>query len=570
MTKKELFEYLKTVKDKSGGLKKKESIKKNYPELYAEMEKIKFPDNYSFTQKLWHFLQDDFSIHKCKCGNNLHFIDFKKGYRTYCSTSCPCVVEYNKTTLKLAQESSRKEESRKKAVDTILKKNNGKFWSDENMKRLKQPYKDNIERCNKIRNAMIKNRPLMSKKIHEKIKSNIEIFNSISGKSTEKILSSIEIGFYKYLIYLFGFDNVDPQHYDTEKYPYSCDFYIYSINLYIEIQGTWTHGKHPYDETNIYDQKKVNFWKSKNNEYYNNAIYTWTNLDVRKRKIPKENKLNYLEIFSNKLDDCVDLFENYIKDLLVDWCFKNELPGNTKWPNNHPIWDCNVGELPSPRCAWNNREYLKKAVDNMFKMMKDDEFRVKHINEILKCKIENNEIVESSELLLRMILNRFTVAKIAPKVTALKSNILKNIIDESGIDISNGVYIPMAGFGGIVEGVKLWGDEHNKSIDCECYDINPFFCKWYGWKQRNMLEKKIKTDKICICCPPFGKDFEHWNGTPNDMSNIDFKEWYKLIKEYVDAPTYIIIGPEINKNKSTCGLFSKKIGVMLWTDDMIK
>ena len=54
------------------------------------------------------------------------------------------------------------------------------------------------------------------------------------------------------------------------------------------------------------------------------------------------------------------------------------------------------------------------------------------------------------------------------------------------------------------------------------------------------------------------------------MSNIDFKEWYKLIKEYVDAPTYIIIGPEINKNKSTCGLFSKKIGVMLWTDDMIK
>ena len=563
MKKIELFKYLQSIEDKSGGFKKPDSIKKNYPEIYDELESVEFPKEYTFTQKLWHFLQDDYTIHRCKCGNPVHFIDFKKGYRQYCSKTCPSVVEHNKSTLQNAQIISRRKESREKAVNTTKKKHNGNFWSDEQLKRIQE--------------NIVKNRKIINEKNKAKIKECIEEFKSLSGKGISGCSSKVEIDFYKYLINTFSFENVDPQHYDNQ-YPYSCDFFIPGLDLYIEIQGSWTHGKHPFNPGDKKDNEKLNYWKSKDSEYYNNAIYTWTDLDVRKRACARDNHLNYLEIFSNNIEDCITIFENYITEKIVDYCLTQELPGNGKWPANHPIWDCNVGSKVSPRFAWSDRNYLEKAVKNIFYMLpKDEKFRIRHIKELLNCQMLNNRIVYASQKLLQMIQDRFTIAKIAPKVTAISEYSVKKIIDESGIDISNGVYLPMAGFGGIYRAVKSYGD-----IDVETYDINEKFCHWYGWKWRDMLAQKVVTDKVCICCPPFGKKYEHWDGTPDEMSDIDFKEWYKLIKKYVIAPEYIIIGPEIDKTgtgsnkgvdkdgKKQSGLFTKTVGIMRWTDDMVE
>ena len=563
MEKIELFKYLQSIEDKSGGFKKPDSIKKNYPEIYDELESVEFPKEYTFTQKLWHFLQDDYTIHRCKCGNPVHFIDFKKGYRQYCSKNCPSVIEYNKSTLQNAQIISRRKESREKAVNTTKKKHNGNFWSDEQLKRIQE--------------NIVKNRKIINEKNKAKIKECIEEFKSLSGKGISGCSSKVEIDFYKYLINTFSFENVDPQHYDNQ-YPYSCDFFIPGLDLYIEIQGSWTHGKHPFNPGDKKDNEKLNYWKSKDSEYYNNAIYTWTDLDVRKRACARDNHLNYLEIFSNNIEDCITIFENYITEKIVDYCLTQELPGNGKWPANHPIWDCNVGSKVSPRFAWSDRNYLEKAVKNIFYMLpKDEKFRIRHIKELLNCQMLNNRIVYASQKLLQMIQDRFTIAKIAPKVTAISEYSVKKIIDESGIDISNGVYLPMAGFGGIYRAVKSYGD-----IDVETYDINEKFCHWYGWKWRDMLAQKVVTDKVCICCPPFGKKYEHWDGTPDEMSDIDFKEWYKLIKQYVIAPEYIIIGPEIDKTgtgsnkgvdkdgKKQSGLFTKTVGIMRWTDDMVE
>lgn len=563
MEKIELFKYLQSIEDKSGGFKKPDSIKKNYPEIYDELESVEFPKEYTFIQKLWHFLQDDYTIHRCKCGNPVHFIDFKKGYRQYCSKNCPSVIEYNKSTLQNAQIISRRKESREKAVNTTKKKHNGNFWSDEQLKRIQE--------------NIVKNRKIINEKNKAKIKECIEEFKSLSGKGISGCSSKVEIDFYKYLINTFSFENVDPQHYD-DQYPYSCDFFIPGLNLYIEIQGSWTHGKHPFNPDDKKDNEKLNYWKSKDSEYYNNAIYTWTDLDVRKRVCARDNHLNYLEIFSNNIEDCITIFENYITEKIVDYCLTQDLPGNGKWPSNHPIWDCNVGNKVSPRFAWSNRNYLEKAVKNIFYMLpKDEKFKTRHIKELLNCQMLDNRIVYASQKLLQMIQDRFTIAKIAPKVTAISEYSVKKIIDESGIDISNGVYLPMAGFGGIYRAVKSYGD-----IDVEAYDINEKFCHWYGWEQRDMLAQKVVTDKVCICCPPFGKKYEHWDGTPDEMSDIDFREWYKLIKKYVIAPEYIIIGPEIDKTgtgsnkgvdkdgKKQSGLFTKTVGIMRWTDDMVE
>ena len=86
--------------------------------------------------------------------------------------------------------------------------------------------------------------------------------------------------------------------YRSEKYPFNCDFYIPEKDLYIEFNGTWTHGKHAFDSSNEEDLQIVEKWKAKNKPFYNTAIYVWTDLDSRKREIAKQNGLNFIEFWN--------------------------------------------------------------------------------------------------------------------------------------------------------------------------------------------------------------------------------------------------------------------------------
>jgi hypothetical protein len=84
--------------------------------------------------------------------------------------------------------------------------------------------------------------------------------------------------------------------YKDNRYPFNCDFYIPSQDLFIECNYHWTHGDHPYNEEN--DKEIIEFWKSKNSKYYNNAINTWTIRDVNKKKYL--DKLNSKVFYSFK------------------------------------------------------------------------------------------------------------------------------------------------------------------------------------------------------------------------------------------------------------------------------
>lgn len=88
--------------------------------------------------------------------------------------------------------------------------------------------------------------------------------------------------------------------YKSDVYPFTCDFYIPSLDLYIEYNGTWTHGGHFFDETNPDDLVTLELWKSKNTRYYNNAVHTWSIRDVLKLKTAIKNNLNYIAWFSEE------------------------------------------------------------------------------------------------------------------------------------------------------------------------------------------------------------------------------------------------------------------------------
>ncbi len=487
--KNDLFNYLNSGIDKSGNLKKEGGFRKHYPSFYNDYLRTLFPEEINelpFKQKLWHFLKNSYIIPKCKiCGADVSFETRKGqwGYHLYCSGNCAMRDDVVKQQIFKTKEllyGDKNYNNKEKLIDTISK-------------RTKEEKREISEKSKQTR----------------LLKNNGKYF------SDESIIKMKETTFNKY-----GVDSFTK----TQQFKDLISTQQSSI------------------------QNKVFIFKPK---------YKIT------------------------------------KSQLVEWCLKNSFPGNSKWTANHPIWKCYVPGQPSPYNAWSDEKYIRKAVNNMFHTLdrfinenKEESFIKRHLNAINSCVIENNKIISSDKRLLELVLARFTIAKIASKVTAISPTDCIKIFNESNIDLCkyNGIYVPMAGFGGIIEGYKRWvkdNDSIDKISNIEAYDINKSFCDWYGWKQRDMLESIIETDKVCIVCPPFGKKYEHWvdsceNGISQDiidnMANITFIEWYSLIKKHVKAPAYIIIGSELSSNgrdvTKHSNLFKKRNGVQLWTDEL--
>ena len=155
---------------------------------------------------------------------------------------------------------------------------------------------------NKCKESLFKNygvcNPSQSEIIINK-KYESKIYHKTFGTSKE------EEEIYKLLQEKYG--DVKRQ-YKSELYPFACDFYIPSEDLYIEYQGFWTHGREIYDENNLNHQKKLNLWKSKNKPQYIKAIKDWTERDVLKRKTAKDNSLNWIEFFNiNQFKDWINV-----------------------------------------------------------------------------------------------------------------------------------------------------------------------------------------------------------------------------------------------------------------------
>ena len=173
------------------------------------------------------------------------------------------------------------EEANRKTIMTCLRKYFSRSWQESDM--------------GKLTLSNILSSKEVQRQIYETKKRNHTFNSSSTEKKTYNILKS-------------RFPDVIDQH-RTDKYPFNCDFYIPSHDLYIECQYHWTHGKHPYDKGNEEDSKLVELWESKNTKFYDNAIKTWTVRDVKKRTIAHVNNLNYIELFS--FDEFLEWYENF-------------------------------------------------------------------------------------------------------------------------------------------------------------------------------------------------------------------------------------------------------------------
>ena len=141
--------------------------------------------------------------------------------------------------------------------------------------------------------------PVQTKAVQNKIYRTKKKNHTVNSSKSEEYM-------YDLLVSRFGEDDIEHQYKHDNRYPFVCDFYIKSLDLFIELNAHWSHGGHWFGG-NADDLSVLNKWWSKvhcdGSSYYRDAIETWTIRDVKKRITAIENNLNYVVFWNNDLSD---------------------------------------------------------------------------------------------------------------------------------------------------------------------------------------------------------------------------------------------------------------------------
>lgn len=326
---------------------KNDSIdKRNY------MKFIKNTDKYSYIYKyLLNRYNDSLSIietiHRIHnkidirptcptCGKPLLFLGKKnKLFRNHCSISCsgkdPNVMYLKQQTDKLKHNgklgwtiSNSDPEKVQKRQDTMIKKY-GSIREGLNIDKMRETNikKYGVDNPMKDPNFVMKKNKTMLNKYGSENTMLVPIIRDKVNKSKKQnwtIYSKDENIIYDLLCDKFCQNDIIRQ-YTSDLYPFNCDFYIKSLDLYIEYQGSHFHNKRPYigseedfSEIELLKHKsqlvheRYNVPKNKKTQY-DMVIYTWSDLDVRKRNIAKANNLNFIELWS--IEEVILFLKNY-------------------------------------------------------------------------------------------------------------------------------------------------------------------------------------------------------------------------------------------------------------------
>ena len=180
-------------------------------------------------------------------------------------------------------------ESRNKAIKTSYKRFGKENYNNREKTKLTCLERYGVTNKRKLQESRDHMSIIMSsKEIQDKRNNTLKSNNSFNKSEPEETSYNLIKQKYPDVI----------RQYKSDVYPFACDFYIPSLNLYIECNYHWTHGGHPYDSNNIDDYNKLQLWESKTSHFYRNAIITWTCRDVNKRQVAIQNNLNYKEFFS--------------------------------------------------------------------------------------------------------------------------------------------------------------------------------------------------------------------------------------------------------------------------------
>lgn len=272
---------------------------KNNSRVYLVDElRTMYPDSESDLERAYRFVFNIKTAPICPvCGKRIPFLGGKSvnktGYNGHCCHKCGTIDSHHQQMIKktkLAKYGDQNWNNSEQATETCKQKYGGNGIRGNRI-RAKQTmlekygveYYTTSEEINSMRN---------NSEIQEKIQKSKRINNTFNTSKPEEDC-------YKYLCNLYGKSNVIRQYKDLVRYPFNCDFYISSEDLFIELNLFPTHGSEPFDSTNINHTLYLEHCKTAPNNWIEEQIpLIWAGTDVLKHQLAKQNNLNYVQVYN--------------------------------------------------------------------------------------------------------------------------------------------------------------------------------------------------------------------------------------------------------------------------------
>ena len=264
----------------------------------VEEPRLLFPDAGSDLERVYWLVFNLKEAPTCPvCGRKIPFKAGKAvndyGYNTHCCHKCGTIDPHHQIAIKstkLAKYGDENWNNSEKATDTCKKRYGGNGIRGDREKakqtmlsRYGVEYYTSSAQINDLRNNIENQEKIQNTKRQNKT------FNT----------SQPEEECYHYLCKKYGNANVIRQYKDPIRYPFNCDFYIKSKDLFIELNLFPTHGKEPFDvenenHINLLEQCKTN----PKNWMETQMPLIWAGTDVLKARCAEQNKLNYIRVYN--------------------------------------------------------------------------------------------------------------------------------------------------------------------------------------------------------------------------------------------------------------------------------
>lgn len=343
--------------------------------------------------------------------------------------------------------------------------------------------------------------------------------------------SKPEDDLYNILVNVFGVDDVKRQYY-SDEYKFACDFYIVSRNMYIELNASWTHGGHWFNKDA--DNDKLSLWREKNTKYYDSAIYTWTDLDIRKRRIACDNKLNYIVFWVTDLSDANIWFTMNCPDG-SDWLYEYSWLSdrNVKIINDYPLLSSDYKSCIKIAKAFNGNEFYKR------------EIKLWNENPMLACgSLQMNLYVnrykylgkKPNELTDKEILRGLSIGCFIKGYSVFNNTGMKYLIQKYAV---KSIYDPCAGWGerlvtaGSMD-IDYVGCDINKSVVSGNQAIIDYYkldnCKVI-YADSSKYDATSLNHYFVFTCPPYWNTEIYTDLGAENLSYSEFLSWWKTIIE---------------------------------------
>lgn len=310
--------------------------------------------------------------------------------------------------------------------------------------------------------------------------------------------------------------------YSSENYPFKADIYIPSRDLFIELNYFPSHGNAPYKQGDPYPKT---YKKLKTDEEKAEYYATWKLRDPYKRKIAKENNLNWMEFFTEKeFNIWVDSLE---EDEYTSPKISFSLLENTT--NCLDLFD----KMKAHRRSYDSRIKLKQLlVPFIYQELYKKELR------LLQDPIKEKEIIQNRVLYLKKLPDQLTPYEILEGFS--KSMIHRGYSTFSPLVIRafirdyspNSIYDPFGGWGSRmlgVENLRYHYNDSNKNLENGIKKMTEFYKlenKTFSFKRAEDYMPE-KFDAVFTCPPYFNlEDYQHEDDSSKVFPN--YKNWINI------------------------------------------